>query len=125
MEPGSCLSNSQGLRLLLIHPLFLYLHPMPIRIHLPNNTTTPLFTLTDDLYTALTSPLTTLEEKTGIFIDPYGEARLSHQHAALLLKIINDEVTNKQLALNNAITGFTNFLGQMIKKQMDVMLVGD
>jgi hypothetical protein len=62
---------------------------VPIHIHLPNNTTTSLFTLTDDLYTALTSPFTTLEKKTGIFIDPYGNARLTHQHAALLLKIIN------------------------------------
>lgn len=98
----------------------LYLHPMPIHIHLPNNTTTPLFTLTDELYTALTSPFSTLEEKTGVFIDQYGDARLSHQHAALLLKIINEE-----LAPNKAITGFTNFLAQMISRQMDVMLIGD
>jgi hypothetical protein len=94
---------------------------MPIHIHLPNNTTTPIFTITDDLYTALTSPFTTLEKKTGIFIDPYGNARLTHQHAALLLKIINEEVANKPIA----VTAFTNFLEQMIKEQMDVMLIGD
>ncbi|HEY8896002.1 MAG TPA: hypothetical protein VIM79_14350 [Niastella sp.] len=98
---------------------------MPIHIHLPDNTTTPLFTLTDELYTALTFPFTTLEKKTGVFIDPYGNARLSHQHAALLLKIINEEVANKQLAPNTAITGLTNFLAQIISEQMDVMLIGD
>jgi hypothetical protein len=98
---------------------------MPIHIHLPNNTTTPIFTITDDLYTTLTSPFITLEEKTGIFIDPYGNARLTHQHAALLLKFINEEVANKQLVLNNAITGFTNFLEQMISRQIDVVLIGD
>jgi hypothetical protein len=98
---------------------------MPIHIHRPNNTTTPLFTLTDELYAALTSLFTTLEEKTGIFIDPFGDARLSHQHAALLLKIINEEVANKQLTLNKAITAFTNFLEQMIREQMDVVLIGD
>jgi len=98
---------------------------MPIHIHLPGNTTTPLFTLTDELYTALTSPFTTLEKKTGVFIDPYGNARLSHQHAALLLKIINEEVATNHLAPNNAITEFTNFLAQIISEQMDVMLIGD
>ncbi len=94
---------------------------MPIHIHLPNNTTTPLFTLTDDLYTALTSSFTTLEKKTGIFIDLYGDARLSHQHAELLLKIINEEVANKPVA----VTAFTNFLEQMIREQTDIMLIGD
>jgi hypothetical protein len=98
---------------------------MPIHFHLPNNSTTPIFTITDELYTTLTSPFTTLEEKTGIFIDPYGDARLSHHHAALLLKIINEEVANKQLALNNAITGFTSFLEQLVREQKDVILIGD
>jgi hypothetical protein len=98
---------------------------MPIHIHRPNNTTTPLFTLTDELYAALTSPFTTLKKKTGIFIDLYGDARLSHQHAALLLNIINEEVANKQLTLYKAITAFTNLLEQMIREQMDVMLIGD
>ena len=104
---------------------FLYLHLMPIHIHLHNNTTTSIFTITDDLYTALASPFNTLEKKTGVFIDPYGNARLSHQHAALLLKIINEEEANKQLAPNKAITEFTNFIAQMIREQMDVMLIGD
>jgi hypothetical protein len=94
---------------------------MPIHIHLPNNSTTPIFTITDELYTTLTLPFTTLEEKTGIFIDPYGDARLSHHHAALLLKIINDEISNKHAA----VTAFTNFLEQMIREQTDVMLIGD
>jgi hypothetical protein len=98
---------------------------MPIHIHHPNNTITPIFTLTDELYTALTAPFTTLEKKTGIFIDPYGDARLTHQHAGLLLKIINEEVASKQLTLNNAISGFTNLLAQMIHEQMDVVLIGD
>jgi hypothetical protein len=98
---------------------------MPIHIHLPNNTTTPIFTITDELYSALTSPFTIFEEKTGIFIDPYGDARLSHQHAALLLKIISDEVANKKLLLKNVITGFTNFLEQLVRMQTDVILIGD
>jgi hypothetical protein len=98
---------------------------MPIHIHFPNNTTTPLFTITDDLYSTLTSSFTTLEEKTGIFIDPYGNARLSHQHAALLLKLINDELANRQLLPNKEVTAFTNFLGQIIRERTDVELIGD
>jgi hypothetical protein len=94
---------------------------MPIHIHLPNNTTTPLFTITDELYNTLTSSLTTFEEKTGIFIDPYGDTRLSHQHAALLLKIINEEVANKQ----PAVTAFAGFLEQISRSQTDAMLIGD
>jgi hypothetical protein len=98
---------------------------MPIHIHLANNTTASIFIITDDLYTALTSQFTTLEEKTGIFIDPYGKARLSYQHATLLLKIINEEVASKRLSSNNAVTAFTNFLGQIIREQTDVILIGD
>jgi hypothetical protein len=98
---------------------------MPIHIHLPNNKTTPLFTITDELHDALTSPFTTFEEKTSIFIDSYGDARLSHPHAGLLLKIITDEIANKQLQTNKVITDFTSFLHKLLTEKTDVELIGD
>jgi hypothetical protein len=98
---------------------------MPIHIHLPQNTTTSLFTITDELYDALESPFETLEQKTGIFIDPYSDSRLTHQHAALLLRIINDEIaTNKLLPIKTVIE-FTGFLEKLVREQIDVEFIGD
>jgi hypothetical protein len=98
---------------------------MPIDIHLKNNKNTPLFSITDELYDSLTSAIEALEKKTGIFIDLYGDTRLTHQHAALLLQMISDEIVTKKLIPTRAVTDFTGFLQKLVREQTDVELIGD
>jgi hypothetical protein len=98
---------------------------MSIHIHLRNNTITPLFTITDELIDALASSFELFEKKTCVFIDQYGDTRLSYQHTALLLKIINGEIEAQNLLSNRTIIDLTGFLEKLVNEHTDVELIGD
>ena len=98
---------------------------MPVHVHLKNNRSASLFTITDTLLNALTPSFEIFEKRTGVFIDPYGDTRLTYQHAAVLTQIITDEISNKRLLPQKAITDFTAIIEKLINEQTDVVLIGD
>ena len=98
---------------------------MPLHVHLKNNSSAALFTITDTLFNVLSPSFEIFEKRTGIFIDPYGDSHLTYQHAAVLRQIISDEISNKKLIPQNVITDFTAVLEKLFKEQTEVVLIGD
>jgi len=94
---------------------------MSIHIYKNPKASDLLFTITDELYSALTVPVEILEKKTGVYIDEYGNTRLTHQHALLLVQIIKNEIAKP----GKSILDFIDFLEKIIKDKMDLKLVGD
>lgn len=94
---------------------------MSIHIYKNKQETGLLFTITDELYSALTTPIVILEKKTGIFIDEYGDTRLSHQHAVLLLQFIKSEIATP----GNSVLDFVDFLEKIINDKTDLYLIGN
>lgn len=80
-----------------------------------------LFTITDELYSAITIPIEILEKKTGIFIDEYGNTRLTHQHALLLLQLIRSEIAKPAKNVLDLI----DFLEKTVNSKTDLQLIGD
>jgi len=94
---------------------------MSIHIFSDKKRTDLLFVITDQVYSVLAVPLEILEKKTGVFIDEYGDTRLCHQHAMLLLQAIKNEIAKP----GKPVMDFIDFLEKLVKDKTDVELIGD
>ena len=98
---------------------------MAIHIYRKNETKDLLFEITDDLYETLSAAIDILENKTGIFIDNYGDSRLSHQHSELLLQLLRTEIEDKRISPNETVNDFIVFLKKVIHDKIDLEMIGD
>ncbi|OQP59758.1 hypothetical protein A3860_36375 [Niastella vici] len=94
---------------------------MSIHIYKNKSATDLLFTITDELYSSLAVPIEILKKKTGIFIDEYGNTRLTHQHALLLIQLIKNEITKP----GKSVLDFIDFLEKTVNDKTDLQLIGD
>jgi len=99
---------------------------MSIEVYNVMDKKTRLFFITEELYDLLDrAVLKEYNRKTGLFIDNYGNSRLSAQHSKLLLELLKGEVMNKKERDSVRVKEFVSFLQRAVGEEMDLYLIGD
>ena len=88
-----------------------------------------LFGLDDSKYAHLEKLFVTFQEKTGIFMNPYGDITLSVGHQKVILKIIDTWISHADLNRDKqktiTITWFRAMLDYFSNKGVEMKLLGD
>jgi len=84
-----------------------------------------LFVVSDSLYSEIENVLTLFEEKTGIFLDPYGKTLLIPQNLTLLFKLIEQANSKSQIEKNNDLNNFLSFLNNSSEANLTIEAIGD
>jgi hypothetical protein len=98
---------------------------MGIDIYRKKETKGALFSISDELYDILENVFDKFRDKTGVFIDNYGDCRLTFQHSNVLLQLIKTEIESKRLRLDASLREFIEFLQEIVKNETEVDLIGD
>jgi hypothetical protein len=77
--------------------------------------------LTDAGYNKIEKALGKLQEKTGLFIDPYSDTRVSPEHSQLLQRLLIDEHVDKA----DDLLHLRDMLRQSSENSWWILVVGD
>ena len=98
---------------------------MALDIYKRGQQNTVLFSISDDLYDLLSDIIIEFKRVTGLFIDNYGDTRLTHQHAELLIKLLRGNIVAQQHNAYKEYQLFTDFLINSTKQELDLEMIGD
>ncbi|WP_299247419.1 hypothetical protein [uncultured Aquimarina sp.] len=88
-----------------------------------------VFGLDDKQYAHLENLFVEFKQKTGIYIDPYRDSRLSMDHQKTMLKIIDAWIDladlNKDKRKTVTVIWFKTWMDYFSNKSMDIKILGD
>jgi hypothetical protein len=85
-----------------------------------------LFRISDEVYDMLeNTAFATFQQRTGLYIDNYGDCLLTYQHAGLLQQLIKKAIDDKEIARSKPVDELINFLDNVVVQQTDIVLAGD
>ncbi|MDH7447636.1 hypothetical protein [Aquimarina sp. 2201CG14-23] len=88
-----------------------------------------LFGLDDKQYAHLENLFVEFKQKTGVYIDPYRDIRLSVDHQKTMLKIIDAWIyvadLNKNKLKTETVIQFKTWMDYFSNKDIDIQIVGD